>query len=277
MSKRIPRNIQLLSQISDANPFKKTLARRAFDVGLDYERDMEELGLNRKWSPEGRRDEAQKHTRKALRDLRDVRKQVDEYHGKTEEMRAGARRPAYDKADLVGALLRKELRDLARNMSFGQRQMRMIGEHRDQNFIDALLELEPWCSGFDVHNPNELQLFEEARQSRLRDFNGPLLDTIAAREAVESEAMMILNVVGSDIAADSGLGSREFEEVAKAVESGIGAQWLKRDKDANGNEVIYVLVPEGGGFRGQIADAETVRNGRFFASFEEYQASRSAA
>src|SRR5258706_15395627 len=170
MSKRNPRNIHLLSQISDANPFKKSLAPRAFDLGNDYERDMEALGLNRNWSAEGRRNEALKHTRRTLRDLRDVRKQVDEYHAKTEEMRAGARRPAYDKADLVGALLRKELRDLARNMSFGQRQMRMIGEHRDQNFIDALLELEPWCSGFDVHDPNELQLFEEARQSRLRDF-----------------------------------------------------------------------------------------------------------
>ena len=74
----------------------------------------------------------------------------------------------------------------------------------------------------------------------------------------------------------SGLDDRAFADFAKQVESGIGAHWLKRDKDAAGNEVIYVLVPEGGGFRGQIADAETVRNGHFFKDYEEYQAARAA-
>ena len=45
-------------------------------------------------------------------------------------------------------------------------------------------------------------------------------------EAVESEAMMILNVVGSDIAADSGLEPREFEAEIKRVETGVNAHWL---------------------------------------------------
>jgi hypothetical protein len=280
---RTPRNIHLLSQISDANPFKKKVAR-AFDIGSDYERDRESIfgkdergvELRRDLSPEGKRDEAQKAIRRALRDLMDLRKPIEEYHRKTETMRAAAKRPSYDRTDLVAALLRKELRDLARNMSFGQRQMRMIGEHRDQNFIDALLELEPWCSGFDVHNPNELQLFEEARQDRLRDLNPALLDTIAARDGVEAEALMIPNIVRGDIAADSGLQSREFEAEVKAVESGINALWLKRDKDINGNEVTIVLVPEGQGFRGKIASPDEVRDGHFFASYEEYSAARAA-
>src|SRR5258706_521424 len=63
---RIPRNIQLLQQIAENNPFKKTVAG-AFDIGADFQKDMEALGLNRKWSPEARQEEAAKLRRKALR------------------------------------------------------------------------------------------------------------------------------------------------------------------------------------------------------------------
>jgi hypothetical protein len=272
MNNRTPRNIQLLSQISENNPFKKTVVPRVFDIGHDLEKDMETLGLNRNWSVEGRRNEAQKLIRSALRDWRDLQKPIQE----TAAMRAEARMPAFDKADIVGAMNRRELRDASRAMTLGQREMRMIGKTRSTDFLDAILEQEPWVSGIDIYNPNELQIWEEAKQERLKDLHGPLLESIAARETVESEALMVANVVRGDIAADSGLESREFEEVAKAVETGVNAHWLRKDKDANGNEVIYVLVPEGGGFRGQIADAETVRNGHFFKNHEEYLASRAA-
>jgi hypothetical protein len=52
-------------------------------------------------------------------------------------------------------------------------------------------ELEPWCSGFDVFNPNERELYEAARESRLRDLHGSLLDTIGEREAMEREVLMV--------------------------------------------------------------------------------------
>ena len=51
------RNHQLLRQI-EKNPLRPAVAP-AFDIADDFKRDMEELGQNRKWSPEGRRDEAQ--------------------------------------------------------------------------------------------------------------------------------------------------------------------------------------------------------------------------
>jgi hypothetical protein len=103
-----------------------------------------------------------------------------------------------------------------------------------------------------------------------------LLATIAARESVESEALMVVNKVLGDIAADSGLEPREFEAEVKAVENGIGSVWLKREKDFSGVERIYVLVPDGGGFRGEIASPDALQNGHFFASHEEYLAARAA-
>jgi heme oxygenase len=85
MSNRTPRNIMLLQQISDSNPFKKAVAG-AFDIAADLERDMESVRLNRDLSPEGRQKAAQGHLRSALRDLRDLKKPVEDFHSKTEEL-----------------------------------------------------------------------------------------------------------------------------------------------------------------------------------------------
>src|ERR1700682_1568895 len=92
---------QLLQQI-EKNPFAKTLAPAVFDVASDFKRDMEIVGADRRLSPEGKWDAAQGHLTRALRDLRDIQKPLEEYHSKTETMRAAVQRPAYDKTDIVG-------------------------------------------------------------------------------------------------------------------------------------------------------------------------------
>ena len=269
---RGPRNHQLMSQIGENNPFKKTVAA-AFDISSDFERDMEAVGLNRKLSAEGKREAAQGHLRQAIRDLRDLQKPLSEHHAKTEAMRGAVKAPSYDKTDIVGAMNRKELRDLARSMSFGQRQMRMLGEHRDVNFVDALLEHEAWVSGFDVFNPNERELFEAARQSRLRDLHGSLLDAIDEREAMEQEALMVVSVVRNDIQSDSGLESKDFEAEAKRIESKIDGPWLKRFVES-GIEVIRVVDLENHAAR--IATPDEIRDGKFYKDHAEYLADRAA-
>jgi hypothetical protein len=45
---------QLLSQIAENNPFKKTVAAPVFDIATDFKRDMEIVAANRNLSPEGR-------------------------------------------------------------------------------------------------------------------------------------------------------------------------------------------------------------------------------
>ena len=124
---RTPRNIQLLQQIPDSNPFKKTLAPRAFDLGNDLEKDLEALALNRNWSREGRRNEAQKLIRSALRDWRDLQKPLQEYSAKTAAMRAAVKAPSYDPSDILGFLRRQELRAASRALTPGQRAGHMTG------------------------------------------------------------------------------------------------------------------------------------------------------
>ena len=190
---------QLLAQI-EKNPLRPMVAR-AFDLASDFKLDVERVAANRNWSEQGRASERNKNLTRALRDLRDMQKPLDEYHSKTETMRAAVKRPAYDKADVVGAMLRREIRDASRAMTFGQRAAHLAGPTRSKAFVDALLEFDedPWMSGVDVFNPNELQVFEAAKLERLRDLHGPLLDTIAERDSTESEAMMIINVARNDV------------------------------------------------------------------------------
>jgi hypothetical protein len=266
---------QLLQQI-EKNPLRPKVAA-AVDIVTDFALDAEAVGLDRRLSPEGKRDKAQGNLKKALRDLRDTRKTaLDEHHAKTESLRAKVERPAFDKSDVVAAMNRRELRDASRAMSFGQRAALMSGPTRDKDFVDAVLEQAAWVSGINTYDPGELALYEGAKAERLRDLHGPLLDAIAERDAIESEAQMILDVAHNDLKMHSGLDDRAFADFAKQVESGINALWLKRDKDAAGNEVVYVLVPEGQGFRGKIASPEEVQNGHFFASHEEFLAARAA-
>jgi hypothetical protein len=266
---------QLLQQI-EKNPLRPKIAR-AVDIVADFALDAEAVGLDRRLSPEGKREKAQGNLKKALRDLDDTRKTaLDEHHGKTETMRTAAKRPAFDKTDVVAAMNRRELRDASRAMSFGQRAALMSGPTRDKDFVDAVLEQAAWVSGINTYDPGELALYEGAKAERLRDHHGPLLDQIEARDAIESEAQMILDVARNDLKMYSGLDDRAFADFAKQVESGINALWLKRDKDINGNDVTIVLVPEGGGFRAKTASPEEVRDGHFFASYEEYSAARAA-
>jgi hypothetical protein len=277
MSNRTPRNIQLLQQIAN-NPFAKMVAA-AFDIPADLEKDLEAVRLDRRLSPEGRKEAAEGHLRRAIRDLRDIKKPLEEYHAKTEELRAAVRMPTFDPADVIGFLRRQELRSALRSMAnAGQRELLL----EDPAFADAMLEQPPALSGLQPQQIGEdkskgnqdFLLVEAAKKRRLESLFGPQLAAIAARETVESEALMIANVVRGDIAADSGLEPREFEAIAKPVESKVNAHWLRKDKDWDGNEKIYVIDVQN--HRSRIATPDEIRDGQFFANFEEYQAARAA-
>jgi hypothetical protein len=272
---RQPRNIDLLSQISDSNPFKKRVAA-AFDLPDFLKKDMEAIGLDKRLSEMGKKEKKQGYLRKTIRELRDLQKPIEEYHAETETMRATAKLPKFDPADVVGFLRRQELRVASRAMTFGQRSMHMTGPHRSLNFLDAVLEYadDPWISGVNVYDPGELTVYEAAKQERLRDFHAPLLDTIADREGVEREAMTVVNVARDDIATDSGLKRDEFEAFATPIEAKQNAPWLHRYTE-EGKEVIRVIDVET--HRAAIATEDQIRDGKYYRDQAEYLADRSAA
>jgi hypothetical protein len=152
---------QLLQQL-ERNPLRPKVAA-VFDVVTDFRLDRERIAADRRLSAEGRRDATQDLLRKAVRDLRDLEKtSLEEHHAKTEALRASKKTGAYDKPDSLDGW---KLRDRSVNMSFGQKQLRMIGPHRDEAFRDAVLQFAPWVSGFDEFEPNELKLYQERKKS----------------------------------------------------------------------------------------------------------------
>jgi hypothetical protein len=264
------RYFQLLQQI-EKNPLRKTVAG-AFDIADDHRRDVERVEADRRLSPEGRRDEVQKLTREAVRALRDLKeKALGEHHSKTETMRAAVKMPAFDKADIVGAMARRELRDASRAMTFGQRAGKLSGPTRSVAFIDSLLEFpdDPWMAGIDVFNPNELQVFEEAKEQRLRDLHGPLMDTIAERENTEIEAAMIPAVARVDIQAASGLEGKDFESIAVPIEKRAGAPWKMKD----GKTICEVV---NGKAEYHLGTPDELRDAREYPNLESYLADRAA-
>lgn len=179
------RYFQLLQQ-TEKNPLAKKVAA-SFDIADDFRRDVERIAADRRLSAEGRRDATLDLSRKAIRDLRDLRKPLDEHHAKTESMRAKVKAPSFDKTDIVAAMARRELRDRSVAMSPGQRAGKLTGPHRSVALLDAVLEFadDPWMSGIDIYDKSQLDVFEIARQERLRDHHGALLDEIDARDAEE--------------------------------------------------------------------------------------------
>jgi hypothetical protein len=199
---RHPRNESLLKQLAEHNPFRDT-AERVFGIGVDFDREMEAIGQDRRLSQEGKKERAREHARKALGSLLDLQKSVDSYHQESERLRSSMKTPTYDKSDNYAAGLRRELRDRAVAMSFGQKSALMSGATRDPSFIDAVTEQPGWVSGFNLHNPNEAELFETAKQSRLADLNGDLMAALEARASVEAEIAMVIDIVRNDLESDA--------------------------------------------------------------------------
>jgi hypothetical protein len=200
---RSPRNESLLKQISEHNPFREQLAPRIFAIGNDFEKAVEDVGQDGRLSQQGKKEKARGHLEKALRELDDAQKPIADYRKQTASLRSGMKTPSYDKADISAAMLRRELRDRAASMNFGQRAALMSGPTRDTNFIDALLEQPAWVSGIDLRNPNEAEQYEEAKQSRLRDLNGELMTALEARASVEAEIAMVIDIVRIDLESDA--------------------------------------------------------------------------
>jgi len=192
---RGPRNASLLAQISKSNPFLER-AQAFFAVGNAYDRDVEAIAEDRRWSAEGKGERVKARRQEALDKLAELQKPITGYHEESERMRAGMKKPTYDKAD---SLDRWKLRDRSEKMNFGQRSMRMKS---DKVFRDSVLEFAPWVSGFNESEPNELALYQEAKAEQERDLNGELMTALKARADTESEIMMVANIVRNDVQGD---------------------------------------------------------------------------
>jgi hypothetical protein len=210
----------------------------------------------------------QSKLRAAIRDLRDARAPIGELQTKLEAKRKAVAMPAFDRSDVVEFLARQELRAALRSMDRGQRALLL----QDPTFADAMLEQPPSLSGLMA---SETFLVDATKKERLGSLFGPQLAEIDELEKTVAEANAIADVARNDLKHHSQMDDRIFAEFAKPVEAKQAAPWLKRDKDAEGREVIRALDLEAGVAR--IATPDQIRDGKFYKDHAEYLADRSAA
>jgi hypothetical protein len=259
------RNSQLLGQVG-AHPLKSALAK-ALDIAELFAGDCEFLRLDKNLSEQGRQNAMQAKLRAAIRDLRDARAPLNDLQAKLDTKRKAVAMPPTDPKDILGFLLRQELRQTLRSMDAGQRALVIAN---DASFADALLETSPIVSGL---LPAEKFIVDAAREKRLANLYGPELEEIAALEQTVAEARSIADIARNDLKLHSAMDDRTFTEFVRPIENRMDAPWLAKSGDS-----IVRVRPElkGTPQLHQAATPEEIREGIFFESEAAYQASRAA-
>jgi hypothetical protein len=200
--------------------------------------------------------------------VRDFGAPVSEMRSRLDGIQASIKSPAFDKTDVAAALGRQEIRAALRGMSLADRAALLVGDGVDERFVSAVLEQPALLSG----TPKEL--YERALTQHLE---GLFKAEIAEGEALDTEiaeAEAALTVAKQDLARVSGLPPHEFDALATQVYSKRNAPWLKRTTDIEGNVTVEVVPLQGGAAR--IAGPDDLRDGKYYASYEDYQADRAA-
>jgi hypothetical protein len=261
------RNDQLVERLK-AHPMRASLAK-CLDIAEAFSDDCQHVARNRDLSEVGRANAMKTNLQRAVRDLRDARKPVDDLRKTLEGKRAAVKAPAFDRTDLVGALNRQELRAAMRGMDTVQRAALITTEPA---FADALLEQPPVLSGL---TPNEGFLVQAAQDARLKTLFGPQLAEIAELENTLNEAAGIAAVARNDLQTKAGMPQLEFDAFATPIEQKLRAPWLVKSAGATGETVMVVDVVEGvASYR--PATTDEARDGKYYANEAEYSAERAA-
>jgi hypothetical protein len=272
------RTSQLLQQVG-RHPLKASLAK-ALDIAEAFAGDVQFLQLDKNLSSEGRANARQAKLRAAIRDLRDARAPINEMQAKLDTKRKAVAMPEYDRSDDYALKLRMELRQTLKTTDPGQRALLLA----KPAYADAVLETEPEASGLflaeefkgtvSAEIQRDRDIVAAAKEKRLAGMFGRELEEIAELEKVVAEANMVADIARNDLQLHSEMEPRVFNEFVKPVENKANAPWLKRDKNAAGEDVIRVI--DVGNHLAPIATPDQVRDGKFYRDHTEYLADRAA-
>jgi uncharacterized protein YdaT len=261
------RNAKLLEERYSNHPLRSDV-QNALESAERFAAKAASIRQNKDLSQEGKTNAVKSQLRAALRDVRDAGAPVAEMKERLNAIQASISIPKFDKADMVGALGRQEIRQALRGMSLGDRAGLLLGDGADPRWIDAVLEQPPLLSG----TPPEL--YDQAKVSRLESL---FQKEIAQGEDLDqqiSEGDAALTIARQDVARAADLPEHEFNKISEEIESKKNAVWLRREKDIHGNETVVVVPLKGGAAR--LASAEEAREGKYYPNHAAWLADRAA-
>lgn len=175
-----------------------------------------------------------------------------------------------DRTDVVGAMLRAEMRAHLRGMPKAERDQFVSTrlEKMDPDLVTALLEVPSEFSGIsDLHKTHLLErVLEDQHGEKIKE----LKDLEAAIEIAESA----IETGRSEVSVDAGYQDpAAFNRDAEPFERQTQRFWLKKHKEKDGEVTRFMdwdPVTKTGAWR--VAGPEQIVDGAFYNSWAEYQA-----
>ena len=207
------------------------------------------------------------------------RNAIDAAKREAKELRDKIQLKPPDKADIVGALRRREIREFLKAMPPKDRNAFVTKnrENMDPDMALAIVEMPAAFSG--VLEMDRNQLIDAALQAQHGEAMKDLVQLERAIEITESAVE-----TGRDEARlATGLSPHDFGKRAAPFEQkAVGPKhWLKKQTEG-GKEVIRVIyegptgIGNNVGLLGRAATADEIENGEYFANVDEWRRANSA-
>jgi hypothetical protein len=246
-------------------------AFEAVDATEDY---IKTVQAAKKFTAEGIRDEIQKYVfGNPVPSLHRSRLLIRKARAEATERKSRLKLQPPDKSDLVGAVLRREIRDRLTAMdSSAQRALFVgFGDNVPANIVQAVLEMPQALScvsrdQYERLNSRALTALHGEEGNDIAELEEGIEIAEAAVEAAREE-------IRGEVRTDQGaiISGPDFDRLTAPFEPKSGIPWLRRH-DVNGQETICT-VPVGPGAVGgsaRVATPEEVEAGRFFGSYAEF-------
>jgi hypothetical protein len=187
------------------------------------------------------------------------------------ERRSRLRVEGPDKTDIAAAFRRMEIRTLLRDMKRDDqaRYFAGLGDNLPAEVASAILELPPEFSGVPKTRHDLIAASALQRQ------HGPEIAEIAELEDAIAAAESAVETGRDEVRLECGIQDQgKFDELAAPIEQKHAAPWLRRRRDASGDEQIRVVDLERGVER--AATAEEVETGIFYRDYDTFREGRAA-
>jgi hypothetical protein len=260
------RNIELIKRYA-SHPMRSQV-ENALATAEVFAETLKSIRADKNLSDEGRANKIKASTRSALRDVRDLAEPITGLKKKLASIMAEIKPTAFDKTDVVGAMMRQSIRAMLKSMTLAEKAALLTGESADPAFVDSVLEGPALLSGLDA------SLYERVREHRISTlFTQESFQVEALTEQIK-EAESAMQLARDDVGRAAGMPAHEFTRISDEIATKRNAPWLQRRKRDDGSEYVVVVPLQGGGAK--IADETAIREGKFYRDFAEYQADRVA-
>ncbi|WLA78816.1 hypothetical protein [Bradyrhizobium elkanii] len=238
-------------------------AEKCLEISERFAKERADIEKNNHLTPDGRKAQLLESLKtRHARDLRDARKPLEDFAKSIESMRAKVKPAEIDRGDIVGALERMEIRTFVFN-STNAEKMKLLLEDADPVILDAVLSAPRALSGVPA------EYYDRAKAAREEQLHGPVLRDIAAAQEVLSEARNAAAIARADLMGTIEMDQREFDRLMHPIENRTAAPWLLKQGDR-----VVVVAPGESVYK--EATEDQLRDGKFYASMQEYQQDRAA-